>query len=46
MMSPADKASEAACIAAIRAAFPDHGILGEEGGLLGSGDSDYLWWVP
>lgn len=40
---PADKASEAVCVAAIQAAFPDHLILGEEGGVIGTGESDYLW---
>jgi len=38
-----DKASEVACVAAIQSAFPDHLILGEEGGVIGSGESDYLW---
>lgn len=40
---PADKAAEVACIKAIQAAFPDHAILGEEGGILGDTSSDYLW---
>ncbi len=40
-----DKASEAACVAAIAAAFPGHAILGEEGGVItGDVQSEYLWW--
>lgn len=39
----ADKASEAVCIAAIQETFPDHLILGEEGGVIGQEGSDYLW---
>lgn len=45
IVTDTDKASEAACIAAIQAAFPEHGILGEEGGLTGNADSDYLWVI-
>lgn len=39
-----DKEAEAACVAAIQAAFPGHAVLGEEGGVV-SGDvsSEYLW---
>ena len=34
-----DKAAEQSIVAALRKAYPNHGILGEEGGLLeGSGD--------
>lgn len=40
-----DKASEAAVVGALSAAFPQHAILGEEGGVLGNVESDYLWWV-
>lgn len=40
----ADKASEAVCVSAIQSAFPDHLILGEEGGIIGTGESDYLWY--
>jgi myo-inositol-1(or 4)-monophosphatase len=45
VVTDTDKASEAACVAAIQAAFPQHAILGEEGGVLGGdvADSDYLW---
>lgn len=44
-MLHADKASEAACIAAITAAFADHAILGEESGISGNKGSDYLWVI-
>ncbi len=45
IVTETDKASEAACVAAIRQAFPEHAILGEEGGVSGDVSSDYLWWV-
>jgi len=39
-----DRTSEAACVAAIHAAFPEHAILGEEGGVItGDVQSEYLW---
>ncbi|KXZ47648.1 hypothetical protein GPECTOR_34g807 [Gonium pectorale] len=40
-----DKASEEAVVSAIRAAFPSHAVLGEEGGVLGDVKSEYLWCV-
>jgi myo-inositol-1(or 4)-monophosphatase len=42
-----DKAAEQCIVNALRKAYPNHGILGEEGGLLeGSGDgADYLWII-
>jgi len=39
-----DKEAEANIVKKIKGAFPDHGILGEEGGHH-SGGSDYLWIV-
>ncbi len=39
----ADREAEAAAIGVIRAAFPDHGILGEEGGAQGGGP--FRWVV-
>eukprot|EP00877_Chromochloris_zofingiensis_P005956 jgi/Chrzof1/1613/Cz10g14180.t1 len=45
IVTDTDKASETACIAAIQAAFPDHAILGEEGGVVGNSTSDYLWCI-
>jgi myo-inositol-1(or 4)-monophosphatase len=38
LVSEADKESEKFIVETIRAAFPDHGILGEESGLSGSPD--------
>lgn len=29
----------------LRAAFPDHALLGEEGGILGNTSSNYLWCI-
>ena len=40
-----DKEAEAAVLAVLRARFPSHLILGEEGGVSGDPDSDYLWCV-
>ena len=40
-----DKEAEAAVLAVLRASFPSHLILGEEGGVSGDPDSDYLWCV-
>lgn len=42
-----DKVAEQSIVNALRKAYPNHGILGEEGGLLeGSGDgADYLWII-
>jgi myo-inositol-1(or 4)-monophosphatase len=37
------QASEAAILACIRSAFPTHAFLGEEGGVDGPSDSEYLW---
>ena len=33
------------CVQVIRAQFPEHAILGEEGGVSGNTSSDYLWCV-
>lgn len=42
-----DRAAELSIVQALRKAYPNHGILGEEGGLLeGKGEgADYLWIV-
>jgi len=42
-----DRAAEQSIVNALRKAYPTHGILGEEGGLLeGSGEgADYLWII-
>lgn len=44
IVTDTDKAAEVAAVAVISAAFPDHAILGEEGGVItGSVRSEYLW---
>jgi myo-inositol-1(or 4)-monophosphatase len=40
-----DKASESEIIYHIQKAHPDHGFLGEEGGVQGNADSDYQWII-
>lgn len=37
--------SEAAILSVVRKNFPDHLILGEEGGVIGDSSSDYLWCI-
>src|SRR4051812_44390087 len=41
-VTAADRAAEDEIIAIIRAAFPDHAILGEEGGAHGTGDVRWI----
>ena len=43
-MTEADRASERLIVQRLRAAFPDYGIVGEEGGEHYSGD-EYRWYV-
>ncbi len=45
VVTRADKESEALIAKAIGERYPDHKILGEEGGFRGNPDSDYLWVV-
>ncbi|MCR8924182.1 inositol monophosphatase [Dasania sp. GY-MA-18] len=40
-----DKAAEREIRYGLSKAYPDHAILGEEGGLIGSPDADYQWVV-
>jgi myo-inositol-1(or 4)-monophosphatase len=40
-----DKAAEAAIIAAIHAAYPEHAILGEESGPSGAEKAEYRWII-
>lgn len=44
LVTDADKATEEFVVAQLRKAFPQHGILGEEGGRVGEA-SEYLWVV-
>lgn len=43
LVSEVDRASEAAIIETIHAAYPDHAILAEESGA--TGESDYVWII-
>jgi myo-inositol-1(or 4)-monophosphatase len=45
LVTDTDQASEDAILAAIREAYPDHALLGEEGGVSGDTSSEYLWVV-
>ena len=45
VVTRADKESEEFIVQAITKRYPDHKILGEEGGYRGNPDSDYLWAV-
>ena len=45
VVTRADKESEEFIVRAITEKYPDHKILGEEGGFRGSAESDYLWVV-
>ncbi|GFQ04830.1 phosphatase impl1 chloroplastic [Phtheirospermum japonicum] len=45
LVTETDKMSEAAILEVVRKNFPDHLILGEEGGLIGDSSSDYLWCI-
>ncbi|GER33176.1 inositol monophosphatase family protein [Striga asiatica] len=45
LVTETDKMSEAAILDVVRKNFPDHLILGEEGGLIGDTSSDYLWCI-
>ena len=40
-----DKAAEKEILYHLKQAYPDHGFLGEEGGIQGNPDSDYLWII-
>lgn len=45
LVTETDKASEAACLQVITRHFPNHAILGEEGGVSGDTSSEYLWCI-
>ena len=45
LVTVADKKSEEKILSVIRANFPEHAILGEEGGIKGNKNSEYLWIV-
>ncbi|KAH0719230.1 phosphatase IMPL1, chloroplastic [Solanum tuberosum] len=45
LVTDTDKNSEVAILEVVRKNFPDHLILGEEGGIIGDSSSDYLWCI-
>ena len=45
VVTRADKESEAYIVQAILGRYPGHGILGEEGGVMGTAGSDYRWVI-
>lgn len=45
LVTETDKNCEEAIIKVIRETFPHHGLLGEEGGVSGDVESDFLWCV-
>ncbi|CAN4080348.1 unnamed protein product [Withania somnifera] len=45
LVTDTDKSSEVAILGVVRKNFPDHLILGEEGGIIGDSSSDYLWCI-
>lgn len=45
LVTETDKAAEAACLAVVQAQFPEHMVLGEEGGVMGPPGSEYLWCI-
>ncbi len=44
-VSDVDRAAEAEIIGVLKKAYPDHSILAEESGLIGSADAEYQWIV-
>lgn len=45
LVTEADKAAEQAILAVIQRHFPEHGVLAEESGQLGSAESEFLWAI-
>ena len=45
LVTETDKNSEEAIIKVIRQTFPHHGLLGEEGGVSGDVNSEYMWCI-
>lgn len=45
IVTEADLASEKIILGGLQKAFPDHGILSEEAGVLGNAASDFCWMV-
>ncbi|KXZ46610.1 IMPase [Gonium pectorale] len=45
LVTETDEASEKAILGVLRSHFPDHALLGEEGGVSGNTASEFLWCV-
>lgn len=45
LVTDTDRASEEAILASLRSQVPEHGFLGEEGGVSGNEQSEYLWCI-
>lgn len=45
LVTDTDQSSEEAILRVIRESFPNHAVLGEEGGVSGDTSSEYLWCV-
>ncbi|DBA77449.1 TPA: Phosphatase impl1, chloroplastic, variant 3 [Trebouxia sp. C0004] len=45
LVTDTDRASEDAILKVLQKEVPDHGFLGEEGGVSGNTDSEYLWCI-
>lgn len=45
LVTDTDRASEEAILQILKTEVPDHGFLGEEGGVSGNADSEYLWCI-
>jgi myo-inositol-1(or 4)-monophosphatase len=45
IVTEGDKATERLIVAALREAFPDHGIYGEEGGGINTENAEYCWYI-
>uniref|UniRef100_A0A7S3QQS6 Inositol-1-monophosphatase n=2 Tax=Dunaliella tertiolecta TaxID=3047 RepID=A0A7S3QQS6_DUNTE len=45
LVTETDRLSEEAILGVISSAYPDHAVLGEEGGVSGNTQSEYLWVV-
>ena len=45
MVSDVDRQAEAEVLQVLNKSFPDHAVLGEEGGLIGDPNAEYTWIV-
>lgn len=45
IVTEGDKAAERLIVSALREAFPDHGIVGEEGGRINAENAEYCWYI-